>query len=78
MGVVGRGAFSRFACGALSHLASCCLPYSRRRAASKARKVSTKKRHERVLVENAQSSGDLDMALLRFMNGTADKRIEEK
>ena len=29
-------------------------------------------------VENAQSSGDLDMALLRFMNGTADKRIEEK
>lgn len=29
-------------------------------------------------VENAQSSGDLNMALLRFMNGTADKRIEEK
>lgn len=31
-----------------------------------------------MLVENAQSSGDLDMALLRFMNGTADKRIKEK
>ena len=31
-----------------------------------------------MLVENAQSSGDLDMALLRFMNGTANKRIEEK
>lgn len=31
-----------------------------------------------MLVENAQSSGDLDIALLRFMNGTADKRIEEK
>lgn len=31
-----------------------------------------------MLVENAQSSGDLDLALLRFMNGTADKRIEEK
>lgn len=31
-----------------------------------------------MLVENAQSSVDLDMALLRFMNGTADKRIEKK